>query len=94
MYWYEDAKEDPIAWHYEWLASVGLRLPPEVVEGAARAATRHEFVFPTKGVDKHLGGVNAANRSYANEITAETLSGFDPVLRTWLPPVLLARLGV
>lgn len=93
VYWYEDALDDPLSWHFEWLASVGLHIPPKVVEGAASAAARHDFVFLTKGVDRHPGGVTL-RRSYKDEITAETLSGFDAVLRTWLPPIVLARLGV
>lgn len=85
---------DPLAWHYRWLASVGLQMPAEVVKGAASAAARHDFIFPSKGVDEHPGGNASERRSYRDEISAVTLAGFDDVLRTWLPPVLLARLGV
>lgn len=32
LFWYDEAKADPVAWHNDWLDFVGLRLPPSVVE--------------------------------------------------------------
>lgn len=94
VFWYDDARTDPLTWHKEFLASVGVHLPIEVVETATRAAVQLDFAFPIKQIDVHPGGDNSVNRTYVDEISAETLSSFDDILRTWLPPVLLARLGV
>lgn len=86
---------DPVKWHQDWLASIGVNLPLHVVESAANAAVQNKFAFPTKGIDTHQDGTKAIRkRSYKDEIKPGTLAQFDPVLRTWLPPVLLARLNV
>lgn len=94
MYWYEDALADPLTWHHDFLASVGLHLPIEVVKATAKAAVQQDFSFKTKPIDPHPGGESSGNRSYVHEVSAETLSKFDVIMRTWLPPVLLVRFGV
>lgn len=96
FFWYDEAMEDPLAWHHEWLAAVGLQLPNHVVEATVQAALAHEFDFPTKGVDPHPGEHKAASvkRSYREEVEAHTLVYMDTVLRQWLPPPLLAKFNV
>lgn len=96
FFWYDDAMEDPLAWHHQWLAAAGLQLPHNVVEATVQAALRHEFGFPTKGVDPHPGGHNTTSvrRPYRDEVTPQTLEFMDSVLRQWLPPALLAKFNV
>lgn len=93
FFWYDEAMDDPLAWHNQWLNSVGLVLPNTVVEAITTAAVQHEFGFPTKGVDAHPGAkvATATKRLYKDEVTPETLAFMDATLRRWLPPPLLAK---
>lgn len=94
--WYEDALSDPVGWHDMFFSGVGLMLPESVVEKAASAASDggKNFGFPSKGRDAHPGGINAPDRTYQDEVNAATLSIVDDILRVWLPPVVLEKLGV
>lgn len=96
IFWYDDAKANPKQWHLELFSFVGLRVPESVVSKAADAAQQggHILGFPAKGVDEHVGGVEAtAERFFANEVTVDTLVQMDSVLRSWLPPAVLEHLG-
>lgn len=96
-FWYKDAIADPMAWHYHWLDSVGLQLPHYVVAAAARLAAANELDFGHKNVDSHPGeGVrtDAGVRKFEDEASPEIRKAADAVLRVWLPPVLLEKLGV
>lgn len=95
--WYEDAMADPLGWHYKWFHSIGLQLPFQVVEAAAKAAAANDLGFGHKKIDVHPGegpknepGV----RRFEDEVRPEVLAVADDVLRTWLPPVLLERFGI
>lgn len=96
IFFYSEAMANPLAWHYHWLQSAGLNLPDSVVRMATDAAMNESYSFyTTGGMGVHHGGADATpSRSYLDEITEETASGLDAVLRTWLPPVLLAKFGV
>lgn len=96
LFWYEDALANPVGWHDTFFAWVGLELPGSVVEKAASAASAggNIFGFPAKGRDAHPGGKNVPDRTFRDELNAKTLSSIDDVLRVWLPPVVLDKLGV
>lgn len=97
MFWYDDAKANPMEWHQQLLSFVGLRVPDGVVSMAADAAEQggHILGFPSKGVDKHEGGLKATeDRLSTDEVTATTLKKMDAVLRLWFPAAVLKQLGV
>lgn len=95
-FWYQDAWDDPLRWHHRWVDSVGLQLPPHVVENMAANAAAGNFSFPVASVfNTHPGGKTAAaTRTWHDEVEPETALEMDNILRLWLPPVLLARFGV
>lgn len=96
--WYSDAMADPLEWHYQWFDSVGLQLPYDVVSDAAEIAAGNKLDFTHKDFDKHEGEEDRAEdtgvRKLEDEVGPEVLKAADDILRQWLPPVLLARLGV
>lgn len=101
LFWYNDAISDAVTWHNEWLSSVGLNLTESVVEGMVQAAERGDFDFDTPGRNDHLGiyeegegEEKEAHRSWKDYLNPEILEDVDDVLRQWLSPVILARLGV
>lgn len=96
-YWYEDAMDDPLDWHYQWYFSVGLQLPFHVVEATAQAASADELGFHHKAVDKHPGEKERAEegvRKFEDEVSPDTLEIANGVLRRWLPPILLERFDI
>ena len=96
-FWYSDAMDDPLAWHYKWLYTVGLQLPLHVVEATVQAALADDFGFEHKEIDIHPGEearTEPGVRRFEDEVSPEVFEVADDVLRTWLPPVLLERLGV
>lgn len=95
VFWYEDARAEPLLWHRNWLASVGLNLPLEVLQTATETALRGEFDFRVKGFDQHPGRDEEASRRTLHEtLRNDTLHSMEPIMRLWLPPTLLARFGV
>lgn len=95
IFWYEDAIDDPRTWHLRLLASIGLRLPEEVIRRAVDAALDGDFIFKVKSIDHHKGrDENMTARSFDNILREETLEEAEAILRTWLPPPLLARLQI
>ena len=95
--WYNDAVADPLEWHYHWFDSVGLQLPYHIVNGAAEAAAANDLGFNHKKVDSHPGEPPRADmgvRQFKDEVDPDVLKTADAILRVWLPPVLLAKLGV
>lgn len=95
IFWYEDIKAHPVEYHRKWLASVGLHLPLRELQVAAEAALRGEFDFQIKGFDPHPGSSShPQNRTFRDGLMDDTLVQMDPILRQWLPPVFLSKLGV
>lgn len=96
VFWYHDAFDDPLKWHYRWLAFAGLHLPLSTVQAASDAAVRGEFDFWTEGgPNDHPGGKKpSAKRSWKHEVSAELHGEMDDIVRRWLPPVVLAKIGV
>lgn len=95
LYWYEDAQANPTEWHQTFLSAAGLNLPRSVAETASATVQEGIFLgFPSKGIDRHEGGIVNVNRSFKEELKSSTLSELDDVLRMWLPPVLLAKIDV
>ncbi|CAN0226733.1 unnamed protein product [Scytosiphon promiscuus] len=96
IFWYEDSLNDPLQWHRRWLAFAGLHLPVSVVQAASDAATRGEFPFWTEGgPNKHPGGKKpSAKRSWKDEVSAELHGEIDEIVRRWLPPAVLAKIGL
>lgn len=91
VFWYEDALEDPLKWHTRWYESVGLLLPAYVIEAVSDAAADVTKV----ALMPHPGGAAPVlGRSYKDDLREETLAHVDEVLRAWLPPVYLTRLGL
>ena len=97
LFWFEDLFVDPVDFHGRLLFFAGLRLPLETVVGMARVASGggRLYGFKEKGPDKHYGGIEPGeNRTFRNELSAESLAMMDDVMRTWMPPVLLQRFGI
>lgn len=101
VFWYDETLADPTGWHSMFFEFVGLEFPNIVVEKAASAAANAAisggtlYGFPLKGMDKHTGGGDPQkSRTFRDEVSPTTLSRMDDVLRVWLPPVMLATLGV
>ena len=96
-FWYNDALDDPLGWHFHWLNSVGLQLPFHIVEGMTQAALADDLGFHHKDVDVHPGEAVETvpgMRRFEDEVSPETAAIAEDVLRTWLHPVLLERFGV
>lgn len=97
LFWYTDATVNPMEFHYRLLDAVGLQLPAPVVKRTVDAVLGNHFEFDEKGYDKHPGE-HAPNEwkphKFEDEVSPETLVMADETLRTWLPDVLLTRLGV
>ena len=97
IFWYHEALADPLDWHHRFLDSVGLHLPSSLVRSAKDAALRQKFPFGFKGIDRHSEGSSQEvmpGRSWEEEVGVETAEAMEKVIRVWLPPVLLAKLGV
>lgn len=102
-FWYSDALADPVGWHYRWLDSVGLHLPAPVVRASADAALTHNFGFRAKNPDAHpvegelpesTPRAELKVRRFEEEVAPELVAIADKSLRTWLPPVLVAKLNL
>lgn len=97
-FWYDDAMTDPLSWHLRWFDSVGLQLPAYVVDATARAAAENDLGVRHKEMDPHPNkdGVSDATsvRRFEDEVGPDVLEAADAVLRVWLPPVILNKLGV
>ncbi|CAM9643384.1 unnamed protein product [Scytosiphon promiscuus] len=94
-FWYEDATEDPLDWHFRWTALAGLRLPISWVEGIASLRLIGPWMDMTTGVNPHPGGHKVSEtRTWRDEVSPEIIGDMDAILRQWLPGVLLARLGI
>lgn len=92
VFWYDDAIDQPLTWHQRWYESVGLRLPSDVIEAASFASSGNgasNYRMPHPG-----GGHAAVDRSFKDEIGEELQAYMDDVVRQWLPPVLLAKIGL
>eukprot|EP00752_Nemacystus_decipiens_P005100 g4628.t1 len=96
VFWYDDALADPLRWHYRWLAFAGLNLPRSVVRAASDASVRGEFDFWTEGgPNKHPGGKDpSTKRSWKDEVSPELHAEMDEITRRWLPPAVLAKIGL
>lgn len=97
QFWYNDAMTDPVEWHLRWLDAVGLQLPLGVVKAIATAAAAGELGFHHKEIDVHPGErarIGRSVRRFEEEVAPDVLEVADAVLRIWLPPVLLEKLGV
>ena len=97
LFWFEELLVDPVNFHGRLLSFAGLRLPLKTVVEMARIASHGGglYGFKEKGPDKHIGGIKpGVNRTFRNELSAESLAMMDDVMRTWMPPVLLQRFGI
>lgn len=91
VFWYQEAIDYPLLWHYRLTAALGLQLPSSWVEPLAE----FNLEYATTMINKHPGGKTAeANRTWQDEISADVREEMNAVARTWLPPVILARLGL
>eukprot|EP00752_Nemacystus_decipiens_P006728 g6051.t1 len=102
VYWYEEVLESTFKWYYNLLYYLGLAMPAAVVEWVLHTVTSkpHEdgfFAAAAGGDDERLvkeGVVLSTNRTFRDDISAESLQAADDILRVWLPPVLQEKLGV
>ena len=91
VFWFQDTISDPVGWHLQWTRFAGLQLPMTVVESIAQAAVESGERF----INEHIGGSDpSATRTWEDEVGADIVEGAGDILRTFLPPVLLARWGV
>lgn len=93
-FWYSEARNDPMEWHYKWLNFVGLQIPSSEVNFIKNRAIKNEFVFTYKKVDIHPGQKDNTTRNFEDEISSEMFEISNGILRQWLPPVILAKLGL
>lgn len=95
QYWYEELFGDPLAFHYTWLEAVGLNLPAATVEAMTEAAVRRDLPFHSNGKNVHSRNRTITNeRTYRDELSAETLAALDSIMAAWLPTVLLVKFGL
>ncbi|MEP4730858.1 hypothetical protein, partial [Parasphingorhabdus sp.] len=70
-------------------------LPATEVKAIAAAAANDDFSFRYKPLDKHPGQSNETRAmKFEDEVSPELLKAANDILRQWLPPVLLAKIGV
>lgn len=94
-FWYEDATEDPLDWHFRWSGLAGLRLPISWIENITALRLVGPWMDMTPGVNLHPGGQEVStSRTWRDEVSPGIIDDMDDILRTWLPGVLLARLGI
>ncbi|CAB1099720.1 unnamed protein product [Ectocarpus sp. CCAP 1310/34] len=92
IFWYEDAMRDPLGWHYRWASFAGFALPASWIKDID--ATLPEAQQKVKR-DPHPGGQQVSSkRTWEDEISPAIREEMDSILRTWLPGVLLERLGI
>jgi len=97
VFWYDESVASPHAWHRRFLDSVGLHVPTPLVERAVEAALRGDFAFNTKRMDTHFESNKAdivVGRTWEDEVDPDLIPELDAILRLWLAPVVLAKLGV
>ena len=100
LFWYEDHQDDPFDWHVRYLAFIGLNLPVDETLAIARTASEGDLNdilgYNEKGIDVHPG--SPAKRSnystFEDELGEESLQMMNDVVRRWLPPVVLRKLGL
>lgn len=89
LFWYEDSMNDPVEWHYQFLAMAGVQLPASEVLAISLDTSREGRPNPHPG-----GGEISKSRTWKDEVSPDLLEGMDDMMRLWLPSVLLARWGV
>lgn len=99
LFWYGDHEIDPLDWHRRYVGFIGLNLPLDETMVMAQAASEGEIAstlaYKVKGMDKHPDGREDPSEStFKDELGEESLQMMDEVMRRWLPPVVLRRLGV
>ena len=93
IFWYEDAMRDPLDWHYRWASLAGLTLPAGWINDMEATMIEAQRIHTIR--DPHQGGQpRSSNRTWQDEVSPEIREEMDPILRTWLPPALVARLDV
>lgn len=103
-FWYQDALDDPSKWHYRWLQTIGLQLPPGVVQGMIDAAILGDLndlgVKGNSRLDTHQSAQESTDqvdqkfRKFEDEVSPHLLAIANDSLRQWLPRVLLKQLDV
>lgn len=99
LFWYGDHQVDPLDWHGRFLGLIGLNLPLDETIAMTRTASEGNvssvLAYNVKGIDEHPDGrVDPSVSTFEDELGEESLQMMDEVLRRWLPPVVLSRLGV
>ncbi|CAN0124123.1 unnamed protein product [Scytosiphon promiscuus] len=91
VFWYEEATVDAMAWHLRWTKFAGLQLPATLLESMAQA----DEAAAKSTMNEHIGGKKRRKkRTWKDEVGAEVVDVADGIVRSWLPPVLLARWGI
>lgn len=100
-FWYQDALDEPRKWHYQWLQTIGLELPPGVVQGMIDAAIAGDVdVKRSNRLDTHPSAQESTSqvdqkfRKFEDEVSPHLLAIADDSLRRWLPRVFLTQLDV
>lgn len=95
IFWYEDATEDPLDWHFRFTELAGLRLPVPWIKNMTSLRLEGHWVDRTTGLNPHPGGHEASEtRTWRDEVSPDIIPEMNAIVRTWLPPVFLARLGI
>ena len=94
IFWYNDAVENPNVWFSQFFSLAGLNVPPAVLYETVHAHEEggNTLGFRIQALDDHPNGTTS--RSYRDEISPEAVKEVDDILRLWLPPAYLDKLGV
>lgn len=97
LFWYAESLADPWTWHKTWLSSVGLHLPPTVVEVMSNAAGSGKFMFSTPGRNEHPGEIatkeEGATPRWKAGVSPHLMEKMDVIMHQWLPPVIRSKLN-
>ena len=94
VFWYDDATSNPAGWFSQFFSFAGLNTPPAVLDETIHAHDEGGFDlgFRVQRLDDHPNGT--VSRSYKDEVSADIIEEIDDILRQWLPPAFLIRIGV
>ena len=94
VFWYDDAVSHPRVWYSQFYSFAGLNAPPTLLDETVHAHDEGglDLGLKLQNLDSHPNGT--ASRSYKDEVSADVVDVIDDILRQWLPPAFLDRIGV
>ena len=94
VFWYDGAVSNPLVWYSQLYSFAGLNAPPALLDETVYAHDEGglNLGLQLQNLDSHPNGT--ASRSYKDEVSAPVVDIIDDILRQWLPPAFLDRIGV